>query len=201
MDLRRLTWIVLVVLAIHHGWQQWTLRERHPGPGELAPDDPVQAGTSSEARITAGRWQLTPRARYDIRARVLGREDYRFDALSDLIPEDLALGWGRMSDDGILSGLVIGQSARFYTWHTRTAEWPIPREEIVSHSANTHVIPANATVRAELARIRVGDVVHLEGQLVDGQRDDGVSMHTSMVRSDSGAGACEVLWVEHVEIR
>jgi hypothetical protein len=200
MDLRRLILILLVVLAVHHGWQQWTLRARHPGPGELAPDDPVQSEASTASPITAGRWQLTPRAHYDIQARVLGREDYRFDPLSDLIPEDLALGWGRMSDEGVLAGLEIGQSARFYSWHTRTDQWPIPREEIVSHSANTHVIPADDTVRAVLARIRVGDVVHLEGELVDGRRDDGMSVRTSLVRTDSGAGACEVFWVESVEI-
>jgi hypothetical protein len=201
MDVRRLVWIMLLALAAHQGWQEWTLRSRHPGPGELAPEDPVQTEVTSETTATVGRWLLTPRAHYVISARVLGREDYRFDTLGDLIPEDLALGWGRMSDEGVLKALVIGQSSRFYSWHTRTELWPIPREEIVAHSANTHVIPADEAVRATLERLRIGDVVHLEGDLVDGQRDDGVYIRTSLSRSDSGAGACEVLLVRHAEIR
>jgi hypothetical protein len=78
---------------------------------------------------------------------------------------------------------------------------PIPREDVVSHSANTHLIPANAQVRSELARLRGGEVVHLSGPRVDGKRDDGPWIKTSLTRQDSGPGACEVLLVERVEVR
>ena len=37
-------------------------------------------------------------------------------------------------------------------------------------------------------------MVHLHGQLVDGVRDDGASVRTSLTRTDSGAGACEICW-------
>ena len=54
---------------------------------------------ASTTEVRLGKWRLTPRADYDITARILSRADYRFDALADLIPEDLALGWGPMSDN------------------------------------------------------------------------------------------------------
>jgi hypothetical protein len=47
----------------------------------------------------------------------------------------------------------------------------------------------------------VGQVVHLTGLLVDGRRDDGSFINTSLTRSDTGAGACEVMLVERVEVR
>ena len=50
----------------------------------------------------------------------------------------------------------------------------------------------------ELAKLRPGQVVTLSGMLVDGVRDDGVWIRTSMVRNDTGAGACEVLLVNDV---
>jgi hypothetical protein len=151
------------------------------------------------SKIAYGRWTLTPRARYDITARILSREDYHFDALSSLIPEDLALGWGPMSDSGVLQDFEVTQSVRFYTVHT-IAPPHVSRQEVIEHSANTHVIPADASVRRELARLRVGEVVHLTGVLVDGVRDDGLRVRTSLTRKDTGAGACEIMLVDSVEI-
>ncbi|HEY0340351.1 MAG TPA: hypothetical protein VGC34_06070, partial [Steroidobacteraceae bacterium] len=144
------------------------------------------------------RWELTARARYDITARILSREDYAFDAMSDLVPEDLALGWGPMSDEQVLSALKITQSARFYSWRP-VKELSISRQDVIEHSANTHVIPADSSIRSQLARLRVGQVVHLTGLLVDAKRNDGAFVRTSLTRTDTGAGACEVMLVERVE--
>jgi len=152
-----------------------------------------------ESTAQHGRWTLTGRAHYEVTARILGREEYRMDPLSDLIPEDLALGWGPMSDNRVLESFDISQSARFYSWHPRN-DMPISREEVIEHSANTHVIAANEHVGSQLKRLRVGQVVHLMGVLVDAVRDDGTYIHTSLTRSDSGAGACEVMLVEDVEV-
>jgi hypothetical protein len=194
--------IILIVLASLGLWQAghgWRLRPVHPPDGLLAPGEPRQSNLQSAAAIPHGHWTLTPRAQYDITARILGREDYSFDVLADLVPEDLALGWGSMSDNRILRDFQITQSARFYGWRP-LGELPIPRQEIISHSANTHVIPSDPDVRSQLENLRVGQVVRLTGLLVDGVRGDGVYVHTSLTREDSGAGACEVMLVQRVEI-
>jgi hypothetical protein len=195
--------LALVALIVGGLWQvghQWRLRPVHPPDGLLAPDDPQQSNLQHAATIAFGRWTLTPRADYDITARILSREDYFFDGLSDLVPEDLALGWGVMSDNRILHLLKIDQGARFYEWRP-LAPLPIAREDVIEHSANTHVIPADSVVRSQLARLRVGEVVHLTGTLVDGVRSDGRFFRTSLTRSDTGAGACEVMLVRGVAIR
>jgi hypothetical protein len=116
--------------------------------------------------------------------------------LADLVPEDLALGWGPMSDNRVLRDIDITQSNRFYYWHS--ASLPVPRDVIIAHSANTHVIPGNRAIATLLARVRTGQVVTLTGTLVDGRRNDGISIKTSLTRTDSGAGACEVLLVNDV---
>jgi hypothetical protein len=103
-----------------------------------------------------------------------------------------------MSDNRVLKDFEITQSARFYSWRPRGA-LPIARQEVIEHSANTHVIPANDTVRAQLKRLRVGQLVHLRGTLVDGVRDDGAYVNTSLTRSDSGVGPCEIVLVDLVE--
>jgi hypothetical protein len=140
---------------------------------------------------------LTVRADYQITARVLAHERYRLDALADLVPEDLALGWGPMSDNQILRDIDISQSNRFYYWRA-PSRLPISAQAVGTHSANTHVIPQNPMIARQLSRLRTGQVVTLSGQLVDAVRDDGGSIRTSLVRTDTGAGACEVLLVTDV---
>jgi hypothetical protein len=200
VNLRAILWAVLLVAGSVNGWQIWERRPVHPGDGPVAPADPVQSELPAAEPVRYGRWLLTPRARYDITARILSREDYHFDRLADLIPEDLALGWGPMSDNRVLASFDISQSVRFYTLEPHGAP-PISREAVIEHSANTHVIPADSAVRSELARLRVGQVVHLTGVLVDGRRADGASFHTSLVRTDTGPGACEVMLVENVAVQ
>src|SRR5215467_4553548 len=198
MAWRPIVLIALVTAALWHGFNSWQLRTVHPADGLIAPDEPRQTDLEPAPETTLGRWRLTPQARYEITARILGREDYQFDALSDLIPEDLALGWGPMSDNRVLQAFEITQGARFYSWRPKQT-LPIPRQAVIEHSANTHVIPADAVVARQLKRLRIGQVVHLRGYLVNAVRNDGVYITTSMTRSDSGPGSCEVLLVEQVE--
>ena len=188
--------IVLTYVA-WGAWHWYAERPVHPPDGVLAQDDPLQTDIANGETVQMGRWTLTVRANYQITARVLGRESYHFDALSDLIPEDLALGWGPMSDNRILRTIEVSQSNRFYYWHADSGT-PIATDAIIAHSANTHVIPQNSLVARELARVRPGEVVTLRGELVDGVRNDGRWIKTSLVRNDTGPGACEVLLVTDV---
>ncbi|MDE1894174.1 MAG: hypothetical protein KGJ96_01095 [Xanthomonadaceae bacterium] len=186
--------VMLVLLGIMvHGRH----RPLHPGPGVLAAAAPIQVDIEHGAQLQRGNVTLTTRARFDITARVLSREDYRWGDDARLVPEDLALGWGRMSDSSVLAHIDISQSGRFYYWHTR--KYPIPRREIETSSANMHMIPADAGVSHQLEQVRVGQLIHIEGFLVDASRPGGWHWNTSMTRDDTGAGACELVYVESLD--
>lgn len=189
--------IALLAYLSWGGWNWFTNRPVHPADGVLAVGDPQQTAVSDGEKVQVGRWTLTVRANYQITARILARERYHFDALSDLVPEDLALGWGPMSDNRILRTLDIYQANRFYFWRA-PAQSAIQRDSIITHSANTHVIPQDRLIARQLERLRPGQVVTLSGELVDGVRDDGMWIKTSLARNDTGAGACEVLLVKDV---
>jgi len=186
---------ILLICALG-GAHWWRHRPLAPGPGVLAPDAPTQIDLDEGAKLQRGDTTLVTRARFELTARVLSREDYRFDAGASLAPVDLALGWGRMSDSQVLASIEISQEQRFYHWHV--ASFPIPRREIETSSANMHMIPADDTVRRELAVVKKGEVIHLEGFLVDASRPGGWRWRTSMTRDDTGDGACELVYVESV---
>jgi hypothetical protein len=192
--------VLKAALLIYIGWGAWTWvsdRPVHPPDGVLAADDPRQTEVPHGDTVQVGRWRLTVRAEYSITARVLALERYRFDTLAELIPEDLALGWGPMSDNRVLRTIDISQSNRFYYWRAPAGS-PIDRNTVITHSANTHVIPQNPLIARQLSRLRQGQIVTLSGELVDGVRNDGVWIKTSLVRDDTGAGSCEVLLVTDV---
>lgn len=194
--------ILKAILLGYIGWGAWNWisdRPLHPADGVLAADEPQQTDVRGGDKLQVGHWTLTVRADYRITARVLARERYRFDGLADLVPEDLALGWGPMSDSRNLRAIDISQSNRFYYWRA-SADSALARDSIITHSANTHVIPQNALVARQLSRLQPGQVVTLSGELVDGARDDGRWIKTSLVRNDTGAGACEVMLVSDVTI-
>src|SRR5262249_4186208 len=115
-------------------------------------------------------------------------------------PLDIAVGWGPMSDSAVLRKLDISQSGRFYYWHY-DHEPPVPRAVIEKHSANWHLIPASSDVWSTLRKLRVGNVGRLEGMLIDIETADHITMKTSLTRSDTGAGACEIIYVESASIR
>jgi hypothetical protein len=185
--------LVMAALVALHVWRQ---KPRVP-PAGTAMEEPLQVDIPQGARLQHGDVTLLTRARFELTARVLSREDYRFDAGAALAPVDLALGWGRMSDSAVLAKIDISQGNRFYHW--RVDEFPIPRREIETSSANMHMIPADDSVRRALERVRPGEVIHLQGFLVDASRPDGWQWHTSMTREDTGGGACELVYVENVE--
>lgn len=190
--------LALVTIAALVQWAGSRPLERRPGV--LAPDDPSQVLIEDAAPIEAGDFVLEPRAEFEATVRILGTETYRLDALAAVAPLDLAVGWGAMSDTAVLERLRISQGARFFLWKSRDAVLPIPRDELESHASNWHLIPADDALARDLRRLRVGEVVHLAGQLVDVQGPK-TSARTSLRRDDTGAGACEILRVTSMEIR
>ncbi|KQX97423.1 hypothetical protein ASD22_09130 [Rhodanobacter sp. Root480] len=194
----RLLPVVAVLLIGWGGLHHWRHRDVIQPPGVLAPDAPHQVNLTDGASLQRDGMTLATRAYIDLTARVLSREDYTWDAGAKLAPTDLALGWGRMSDSAVLASFDISQSGRFFYWRTKT--WPIPRNEIELSTANVHMIPADAGVRGALKRVRKGQLVHIEGFLVDASGPNGWRWKTSMTRGDTGAGACELVYVESVQV-
>lgn len=167
------------------------------GPGVIAPDAPEQQNTSKDP-FFYNDIEITPQATFDIEAKVLARKDYSSDAESIASPVDLALGWGRMSDESILEAINISQRNRFYYW--QTDNFPIPRKEIEQHSANMHLIPANDHIASQIDKVKAGELVRFNGFLVNLKRDNGWYWKSSTSRNDTGRGACELVWVEEFEI-
>jgi hypothetical protein len=189
-------WLWLaVVLGLYGGYQAWTSRAVSHPPGILVAAEPAQTPVGANPpRFRRHDAEIVAVARFEMEARVLGVERYRIDRMANLVPMDFAFGWGPMSDSKVLSRISISQSDRFYFWSTE--DFPIPRRDIETHSANMHLIPANDSIERRIKAARVGQVVTLAGYLVNVKTGVGWTINSSLTRDDTGAGACEVIWVE-----
>lgn len=192
------TWrLLFVIVAIIIALKFFVPDEVSYSPGVVAPHTPEQQSASSDSFEHKG-YTITPLADFEITARVLSREDYHLGPEAVLSPVDLALGWGPMSDEQVLSKITITQSNRWYHW--RVDEFPIPRRDIERNSANMHMLPANESVESVIKQTSRGDVVSLRGKLVLVTKPDGWRWKSSLTRDDTGNGSCEVVWVEAFSI-
>lgn len=172
-----------------------------PGAGPLAPGAPVQEEIAAPAPSWSSRgYEITARARFEIEAVVLGRKAYTRGALGALVPLDLALAWGPASDPEWIRHLRVTQSARLYEWAFPPGT-PLTVEAVVRSSANMHMIPGTDAAWDVLGEVRRGDLVQIEGYLVDIAGPGEFSWPTSLVRDDTGRGSCEIVLIDHIEIR
>jgi hypothetical protein len=183
----------LVLALLHH--------ETAPRP-EVAGEPVQEADDAKPFEHVAGgkRYKIVPRFRWDESARVMGAEPYRFDRAAALIPFDWALGWGPVAAPPYAGKIHYTQTSRFYMWGT--SDGRLDRGTIVTHTANTHVIPASARLRRAAASAEKGDEVRLEGWLVDVDGIDDPSFHwkTSVSRADEGPGGCETVYLTRLTV-
>jgi hypothetical protein len=195
--------LLLVVASLAGGWNWWTSeRSVHRAPGVLAPEEPRQRNLAPEPQFTDRGYTFTQRAQFDLTARVLRKEIYRIDGGAALAPVDLGVGWGPMSDSAIVDEIEFSQMGRFLYWRPRDAQaFPLPPEMLTTHAAQMHMIPATKDIEHRLKRLRPGQLVTVGGYLVDIRGPRGFTWRTSMTRTDTGGGACEIVWVESLDVQ
>jgi hypothetical protein len=200
----------LFALAIAAG-VNWYLYERpvsHP-PGITVPEQPeVSAGSGETWRDDNG-LRYESLARLHIRARLLSRSNVSLSGWNDISPVDLGLAWGEMSDSRVLDQLDISQysapisGTRFLFVgippESQIAHWSRERIDALFHQAtHIHTIPATPEMEQRISHLRPGQIITLEGELVqveDAQGRRGLTSSTVLGDRD-----CEVMWVESLEL-
>jgi hypothetical protein len=194
----RQVFILCAAVAFIWGVATWvTGPSAHTPLGVLVREEPLQEPCPAHVIAKVKDYTITAVATYLIRARVLHTKHYWADG-NDLVPYDVALGWGPMSDQAVLDHLNISQGNRFYFYEWRNTP-PIPENEIIGHSSNNHLIAADSSIARAISDLHPGEVVTMKGYLVNISKPNGFYWNTSLSRTDTGNGACEVFYVEEIE--
>lgn len=178
-------------------------------------NEPIKSELSSNKPIEFQRegfqFHLKPLYEYEMSALVMNRFDYTWFSLTRAdsgVPMDLCVTWGDNLKSGVYRhpSLKVRQDFRFcFVWLDNGVDFN-PKE-----FSNNHLIIRDEAIRKKAFSVNEGDQIRLKGKLVDlkaenidgkfkraegGMRD----WRSSTTLADDGAGACEVIFVEELEI-
>jgi hypothetical protein len=168
-------------------------------------DDPIQTAakdvTLAPMQLGKGRFFFTPKAAYNISGMLVGRKHYFRGFMDRLSPWDYSLVWGTMP--AMLPYIKFSNTSRFCFYKYKDAS-KVDRKYLDTHMSNNHLIPSTQNIRRAFKTVRKGNLVQIEGYLVNVmanlQGKGTTNWKTSTKRTDTGNGACEIIYVTRLRI-
>lgn len=163
---------------------------------------PLAATASVEYNIAKG---LSPQAKEQSIAvlqpfegdfRILGSKTYADDEQAKFSPIDYAVSWGLFAEPEIARHITVNQYDRYLNW--KMDRLPVPAEQAMQMVSNMHIIPGNPDIAKKITQVKRGDLVRLQGELVE-IKDKDLVWTSSLTATDTGDGACEVFRVSSIE--
>lgn len=193
----------------------WWMRDELPPPARILENvytEPKQVRVrrpSIDTSVDGIAYRIQPRYSYDMSALVVSLHDsdtwwdYAHKSWNDNINlMDLCVVWGESAKNGAYQGISFSNNQWECHWSTRSQKaWQAFDQTEV---ANNHMVTDDPAVAKALRAVRIGDQIRVQGYLVDyttyvNGREMGKRI-SSEVRTDTGNGACEVLYIESLEL-
>jgi len=155
-------------------------------------------------------YELTPLYDYEISGLVVHLMDYRWFSLSKIdnaIPMDVGLIWGTNVKNKIYQNksVTFTQDCRFLY-----IRWSGNLDVNMNEISNNHLVVNKSDLEKKMKTVSVGDQIKIKGKLVNlkaryrGTSSDvgtrNVELQSSTARDDREGGACEIIYLEHMEI-
>lgn len=136
-------------------------------------------------------------AEYTVEGVIKSKKQYT-DYSSQIAPYDVALAWGSLNEKEIDKHISYSQSGRWY-YYNFSRDVSVSSSYIAEHSANVHLINQDLLILKKIKDLKVNDHIRLTGYLVNVNFDNG-TWESSLTRTDTGNGACEIMYVTGVEL-
>lgn len=155
-------------------------------------------------------YELSPLYDYQISGLIVSKINYKLFSIykhDSIFPVDLCLIWGSNLSRGLhrSSALSFNQDCR-WCW----VNWRHDLGFSMNEFSNNHLLVNSPVIERIVAGLLAGDQITISGKLVNvearltGKKDDlspaSITWKTSQERSDSGAGACEVIYVQDIKV-
>ena len=192
-------------------WSHWK-KDQFPPPSfydTAQLGEPLQTPTDSRPfQIEAQGIQYTIEPLFDYRLEgvVVSLHDadelggiYHFKEWKDFINiRDLCVVWG----DNVATGAFRDMQYRNSTWTCwiSTSDALAAQRFAWDQLSNNHLLSHDPAIQAAIKSAEIGDHIRLTGQLARYSHAGGFSRGSSVVRTDTGNGACETIHVDRFEI-
>jgi len=193
----------------------WWMQDVLPPPAQLRAElhgEPKQLRAGRQpfkVSVNGVDYSIRPRYSYDISALVVSLHhsdtwwDYAHKAWDDhLNLMDLCVVWGETAKSGAYKAISFSNNQWECHWSASSREaWEAFNQD---EASNNHMVTDDPAVAKALRKVRIGDQIRVRGYLVDYTTfKNGAPAGTrvsSEVRTDTGNGACEVLYVESLDL-
>lgn len=181
-------------------------------PSTLSPmitdTEPVQAETTMPSfnfEYENVKYVVHPRAEYELYGLLVTHNNttgigdiYHDDRSVDL--KDICVVWGRNAASGVYQKIQFWSEPWTCRFGTRDDE--VWNDFSLTEVSNNHLLAGTEKVRAVVKGLHVGDQVYLKGYLVDYAHQDYPEQlrQSSLTRTDTGDGACEVFFVSDARV-
>lgn len=206
-----LKWLIatnLLLLAVAL-WKSDAL----PPPAELSPavqDEPIQEPVHKPAFATSSHgvtYTVHPLYTYELVGLVVSKHDARtwWDHLhrewnDNLNIVDLCVVWGSNARNGSYADIQFSSGQFTCNFSTRSDEAFAAFDQTAI--SNNHLLTDQPDIAKKLRTVRVGDQIRFRGYLAEYAHQHGRNFWrgTSTVRTDTGNGACETVFIDSIEI-
>lgn len=171
---------------------------------------PTQTNTVREPfsiEVNHQHYTIIPKFDYDLTGVVVSYSNangftdiWHYDDWKDFINvRDLCVIWGANVSTGVYKKLDFSSDTWtcWFSWQDQATG------KLFTWSAlsNNHLLTENNQIKKQLMAAEIGDVVHFNGVLADYTNTDTRGWRkTSVIRKDTGNGACEVVYLEAFDI-
>ncbi len=208
-EYKKYWWVALFLICIFSFFGRSNLRNVTAIEPETL-DQPVQTQLYKLPEIRFERdgyaYDLTPLYHYDISGLIVGAFNYKnfsVEKSEKVFPLDLCLIWGsNLAKKVHLNAEVhFSQDCR-WCW----VNWSGPVDFNLQELSNNHLLINDDRIWRIAKELKRGDQVRITGELVNARirplKGGGVPItwNTSLTRDDSGAGACELIYVEDIKV-
>jgi hypothetical protein len=173
----------------------------------LEPRQDAIATTAFKTEKNGVTYTIEPSHRYEIYGLVVSKYNtdswwgWAHKAWNDhLNVTDVCVVWGANAMGGGYKDLSFSSGQWTCTVETSSnAAW---QAFDVNKLSNNHLLTDDSRVAKKLQNIRIGDQIHLIGHLANYRHfsGNGFARGTSTVRTDTGNGACETIFVSEVNV-
>lgn len=170
---------------------------------------PIQtkASGSTTKNIYGKKVDINFVAKYSISGRVVNTHNYYgYNMENQLSPKDVGISWGVLASESNYKKIRWSSTGnRFLYWHSDDGKWLQEMggtNALSEYYSNNHLIPSDNKVKKLINGIKEDEFIRIEGYLVNiyCKENNGryFTWNTSDSRSDTGDGACEIIYVTNI---